>query len=199
MENKKTLQELYYEYTRPPIDNNQRNSDIWALLHVLLNYSRGCSRITEFGTRHGVSTTAFLMALPDSLECYDLAKSPAIEELERLADENGVYFKHHTADVLKIDIEPTDFLFIDTWHIAGQCAAELERHADKVRHRIAFHDVADYAYWERGEDNHYKATGDFDTRGLRYAIEPFMEKNKQWKQVFRTEECNGLLIIERTP
>jgi len=185
----------YDKYCQQPIDLNQRNSDIWQLLPILHEYSKGYKHITEVGTRHGISTHAFLMSLPKKLVCYDIGRTPEISDIEILAKENGVDFEFNFENILKVEIEETDFLFIDTWHTAGQCAKELELHSKKAKSRIAFHDV--YTYWECGEPSYNGVDSSLDTRGLKYAIEPFLDNNKEWKQIFRTDENNGLLIIEK--
>jgi hypothetical protein len=44
-------------------------------------------------------------------------------------------------DSAKVDIEPTDLLFIDSKHTNKHLRAELSRHKDKVRKYIIFHDT----------------------------------------------------------
>jgi len=68
------------------------------------------------------------------------------------------------------------------------CSKELALHHDKVRKYLIFHDVV--SFWEKGQG--YEKGG-----GLRYAIEPFMRDHPEWKQVYRAENNNGLLILER--
>ena len=194
----KELIDIYLKDCVQPPDLNQRSSDIWQLLPFLHEYSNDYNHITEVGTRHGVSTHAFMLGLPNKLVCYDIGRTPEIDVIEKLAKEVGVELEFHQQDILKTEIEKTDVLFIDSYHIAGQCAKELELHAGKVKHRIMFHDVAEYGYWEKGEVPYNGLdVGGLDARGLRYAIEPFLENNKEWKEIFRTQDCNGLLIIER--
>ncbi len=53
---------------------------------------------------------------------------------------------------------------------------------------IIFHDT--FTFWEKGQ-------GHESGGGLRYAIEPFLELNPQWKQIYRAENNNGLMILER--
>ncbi len=171
-------------------------SDINRLLSFLYEYSKGFEHITEFGVRQAISTYAFVMAKPKKLVCYDIVRQPQIDELESICKEELIPFEFILKDVLKTEIEETDVLFIDTYHVAGQCAKELALHAGKVRHRIMFHDIA--TFWESGESP-YEGLDNIglDTRGLRYAIEPFMASHPEWKEVFRTQDNNGLLILER--
>jgi hypothetical protein len=173
-------------------------SDINRLLPFLHEYSKGFEHITEFGVRQAVSTYAFIMSKPKKLVGYDISRQPEIDELEEISKESGVEFEFVLKDVLKTEIEETDVLFIDTYHVAGQCAKELALHASKVKHRIMFHDIAEGTYWETGEAP-YEGLDHIglDTRGLKYAIEPFMESHPEWKEIFRTQDCNGLLVLER--
>lgn len=183
-------------------------SDINELLDLLSYYSLGCPVITEFGTRRCVSAYAFLLAQPAKFITYDIERYPEVEELEALARAEGHNLTFHQQDVLEVDIEPTDVLFIDTFHTAEQCALELERHADKVYGRLIFHDV--HTFWEKGEQPYEGVTvlwqeqdtapgvNHFTTfRGLKYAIEPFMAAHPEWKEIYRTDKNNGLLVLER--
>lgn len=106
-----------------------------------------CGDITEMGTRGGVSTRAWLYAQPEKLVCYDLRKLPIVDLLERVAGKTD--FQFHEADVLEIDIEETDLLFIDTWHVYEQLQAELAKHASKARKYIVLHDTTTFG--ETGE------------------------------------------------
>jgi glycosyltransferase involved in cell wall biosynthesis len=58
-------------------------SDINEHLDVLKALATGKASVTEFGTRGGNSTVAFLAAQPDRLTCYDLNPCPAWDTLER--------------------------------------------------------------------------------------------------------------------
>ena len=173
------LEETYNFTKREP-------SDISQHLPKLREYAEKCEHITEFGFRWGCSTYAFLAARPKRLVSYDIVAHEATGNVARLAKENGISFDFFHQDVLKVEIEETDLLFIDTEHSKEQCEQELALHAGKVRKYLIFHDTA--TYWEKW---------DRDDNGLRYAIEPFMEKHPEWNQVYRAENNNGLLILEK--
>ena len=49
----------------------------------------------------------------------------------------------HGSD-LTFDLEPTDLLFIDTWHVYGQLKREFEMHHQKVKKYIILHENASY-------------------------------------------------------
>lgn len=175
-----------------------QSSDINLLLPYLYKYSRGFDHITEFGIRQGVSTHAFMMSRPKTIRSYDIARYSEIDSIEELAKINGIDFKLILENIWKTEIEETDVLLIDSYHVAGACAIELELHSPKVKHRILFHDVAPGTFWEVGETPYdgIEHMG-LDPRGLKYAIEPFMTVHPEWKEIFRTDINNGLLVLER--
>jgi hypothetical protein len=103
------------------------SSDINEHLPVLKRYAEECSHITEMGTRYVVSTWAFLFGKPNKLTCYDILigldmniVNQRLSELEESAKEIGVDFTFTKGDVLALDIEETDLLFIDTYHEYNQ-------------------------------------------------------------------------------
>src|SRR5262245_40291519 len=96
----------------------------------------------EMGTRAEASTAAWLFARPDRLVCYEMVRYPQVDRLEKLAGRTRVVF--HQADVLQKEIEETDLLFIDTWHVYEQLREELRRHADKVRRYIVLHHITTF-------------------------------------------------------
>lgn len=161
-------------------------TDINEHLPILREYAEKCKHITELGTRFGNSTVAFMAARPKKFITYDVAYNPRIDYLKKIAADNEINF------IFKLEnpqsIEKTDLLFIDTDHHVEQCSKELGLHAKNVRKYLIFHDVV--SFWEKGQ-------GHESGGGLKYAIEPFMQLNPEWKQVYRSEKNNGLLILER--
>jgi tetratricopeptide (TPR) repeat protein len=172
-----TLADLYQAACSTPSDINEH----LPILHAL---AKECTHVTEFGTRTGISTTAFLFAQPETLACYDLHKFPQVDRLRDLAGRTRFVF--HQADVRTVAIEETDLLFIDTWHVFGQLQEELRMHAAKARKHIAIHDTNTCG--DKGEtDGH---------RGLWPAVEEFLAKGTfRIKQRF--ENNNGLTVLER--
>jgi hypothetical protein len=161
-------------------------SDINEHLPVLREYAERCSHVTELGTRFGNSTVAFMAARPDVFISYDPAHNERVEYLKLMAEEAEVNFKFRQEG--PEEIEETDLLFIDTNHHAEQCERELRLFAHRVKRYLVFHDTA--TFWEKGQ-------GHESGGGLRYAIEPFMSAHPEWVQVYRSEDNNGLLILER--
>ena len=162
-------------------------SDINEHLSVLYDIAQQCNHVTEFGVRTGMSTRAFLNT-NTVLRAYDLNIDDNVNKLFVMASQAGKNVKYIQADVLNIDIEQTDLLFIDTWHIYEQLKQELARHAKNVRKYIAFHDT--YTFGLSGENGS-------DRRGLLSAIIEFLMDNPEWKFKIHRTNNNGLTVLER--
>lgn len=163
-------------------------SDINEHLPKLREYAEKCHHITEFGTRYGNSTIAFLSAHPRKFITYDVTPNDRIEYVQILAKDSHLDFEFRNENVEQIEIEETDLLFIDTNHHEEQCSNELRLHADKARKYIIFHDTN--TFWEKGQ-------GHESGHGLRYAIEPFLASHPEWGIDYRADNNNGLLILAR--
>lgn len=175
------LQEMYNNLCNTPSDINEH-------LPILNKYAQKCSHITEMGFRCGVSTYAFLAAKPNKLFSYDINYHESVEQVKKIAKTEGIDFEFIHADVLKIDIEQTDFLFIDTWHTEMQLSKELELHSKKVKKYIGLHDT--HTFGQMGEDG-------VPGHGLNYAIISFIKNNPSWKEIYKTIINNGLTILEK--
>ena len=174
------LQEMYDHYCKTVIDLNEH-------MPTLRRYAEECKHVTEFGTRFVVSTYAFMAAKPDKLVTYDLYPHPNIWKADQLAKENYVEFAFMERDTTKVEIEPTDLLFVDTAHTYKQVSTELALHAAKVRKYIIFHDTVSYGYHDE----------DGSPGGVMPAVTEFLAANSQWAVKEQYENCNGLMIIER--
>lgn len=192
------------------LQNCETESDINQHLPVLHEYATRCEHVTEMGARTGLSTVAFLLAKPNFFVSYDYQyENPephSVEAVEKLksifanCQKLGQNCKFIGADVLNIEIEPTDLLFIDTWHCYEQLKQELNLHASKVKKYLIFHDT--FTYGEFGEK-----IGDCDVchpylnmptagLGIRPAINEFIECNPNWRVKYETQSNNGLIILE---
>jgi len=172
-----------------------RPSDIHQHLPTLKRYSELCEHITEMGVRDIVSSWAFMVAGPKKLISYDISDPPAnrLGKLKEAALELNVDFKFIKANVLSIDIEPTDLLFIDTLHRGTQLQNELLLHSNKVNKYIILHDTT--TFYLNGEDDNHKPSIKED--GLGWALGEFLKDNQNWviKEVFKNN--NGLTVIEK--
>lgn len=152
-------------------------SDINQHLPTLRKYYDECDHVTEFGVRGCVSLFAALASNAKKVVAYDIGNVwvPEVDKLTFIC-----------ADDLTIEIEETDFLFIDTRHCYEQLSQELKLHGNKAKRFIGFHDTAIFG-----------VNGDDGGKGLLPAIVEFVEKNKEWGVIHRSELNNGLMIIER--
>lgn len=171
-------------------------SDINEHLPTLKALAMQCSHVTEFGVRAVVSTWAFIAAEPDTVISVDIDNPSKyhvnLQKVEDAAKEVGVDFKFIQADTREIEIEPTDMLFIDTWHVYEQLKTELERHASKVRQFIVMHDTTSFGM--AGESSGHK--------GLMPAIYDFLvttEEGHKWYIASKYDNNNGLTILKRNP
>lgn len=170
-------------------------SDIWEHLELLSRLASVCDHVTEFGTRWGVSTTAMLFGRPGAVVSYDIAPCGGVEALSAAAAEAGVAYAFHQADVLSVDIDDTDLLFIDTWHTFDQLTAELARHAGRARRYIVLHDTSTFG--DRGEGDGGDPAGP-SVVGLWPAVAAFLRANGHWRlQSYHTHN-HGLTVLERT-
>ncbi len=172
------LQYLYNEV------NNQKTRFIRSHLEILKKYASECNHITEMGV-DGVNTTwSFLASKPKKLISIDINnyKAPSILQLASdLAKKENIDFKFILGDTTKIDIEPTEFLFIDTDHSYEQLKIELKLHAGKVSKYIAFHDTHMFPSMTKAL---HEFLGTYPT-------------SFEWEKVYETEKSCGLTIIKR--
>ncbi len=180
----------------------QTPSDINEHIPTLLEYASECDTITEMGVRAITSTWAFLGAAPKRLISYDM-EDPShygsnIQTVYDVAEQYGLNFSFTKADVLKIDIEETDLLFLDTWHAYDQLKAELERHSSRAKKYIVMHDTTSYEYRDEPLTSENTFEGEKSSgKGLWPAITEFLESNNEWELHKRYTNNNGLTILKR--
>jgi len=169
-----TIEESYKMCCEVPSDINEHLPTLYALAKD--------RHVTEMGTRLCVSTIGFLAGKPKKLVCYDLMESPQCRELQARHPEMAF----HQKNVLEVEIEETDVLFIDTWHVYEQLKSEFEKHSPKVRQFIVLHDTV--ACGEIGESPGHK--------GLLPAVEEFLQRGTfEVRADFKNN--NGLMVLGR--
>lgn len=191
-------------------------SDVNEHAKTLIKYGSECEHITECGVRWITTSWFFLGCVPKKLISIDMHNPKnwlkggkgenqqiiqrgfnTIEEVEEIAKEIGVDYKFIQANVLDIEIEQTDLLFLDTFHAYRQLSKELAKFHSKVNKYIILHDTETYKltdetnYEELGEE--WKAQG----IGLQKAIDEFLEQHSEWKIKEVLKNNNGLTILER--
>jgi hypothetical protein len=172
----------------------KKESDINEHLPTLRDLASECNHVTEMGVRGIVSSYAFVEGLKpnDTLICIDFIH-PKIyganfDIFQTTCSKKGIKMEFRLGDTRKIDIGETDLLFIDTDHKYEQLRCELERHADKAKKYLAFHDTTTFA--TMGDDG-------IEGHGLWKAIQDFLDTHKEWKLLKRYENNNGLTILQR--
>ena len=136
--------------------------------------------VTEFGVYTGLSTCAWLSGRPQRLRSYDITDEnlTVLAELTHAAQQQGTDFQFEIGNSLEIDIEPVDLLFIDTVHKRDHARAEIERHHERVKKYMVFHDTADWP-------------------GVFQAVIGFVMENRCWHIVEHCQHNSGLTVLER--
>jgi hypothetical protein len=182
----------YYNYYK------NTPGDIHEHMETIYKHSLECDHITEMGVRGVVTTWAFLLARPKKLISIDVLPCP-IEAAKRLAPKYGVEFDFRMGDTGSPNfvIEPTDLLFIDTWHVYEQLKQELTLHSKYARKYIIMHDTTTFGDIRTGE--HYDCTVKTgpEGKGLWPAIQEFLAEDKSWILKARYTNCNGLTVLQR--
>jgi hypothetical protein len=176
-------------------------SDINEHFPAIIEYGSKCDHITEMGVRGIISTWGWLSSSPKKLISYDIQdpstwNSP-LQDVYDTAEIYGIEFNFHLANVLEVEIDETDLLFLDTWHSYKQLKAELTLHANKAKKYICFHDTTSYA---NHDETSYEMWGDewkAEGIGIWKAIEEFLETHPEWILEKRFINNNGFTIIKR--
>lgn len=173
-------------------------SDINEHIELLYTLGMECDKICEMGVRDGASTRAFLNTNA-SLRSYDIELNEEVKMLFQRAKAVGKDVTYEKANVLNIEIDECDLLFIDTWHSGSQLKRELSIHGDKAKKYLVFHDT--HTYGCRDEKQNWRDFADkrpVAGEGLIKPIVDFVIENPHWKfKEFRTNN-NGLTVLERT-
>jgi hypothetical protein len=180
-------------------------SDINEHLPVIKKYASECSSVTEMGTRFVISTWALVEANPKKITCYDINLNFFLNgknNIEEICQDRNIDFKFIEGDTLKIEIENTDLLFIDTLHRYEQLIGELNRHAKDVNKYIILHDTVTFAKSDEFIYQHASdiiKTTDSKKEGLAQAITDFLEteEGKKWQIHDIYTNNNGLTVLKK--
>lgn len=182
-ENKRKIKNVFEsEYEKA----KTQKSDINENVHILYDLAQECKHVTEMGVRTGVSTRALLNSNVE-LVSYDIELNRNVSDLFKFAINVGKKVSYKKANVLDIEIEETDLLFIDTLHTYEQLKQELKLHGNKARKYLAFHDT--FTFGLKGEIG--------GNNGLLSAIIEFLIENPHWRfKIYKTNN-NGFTVLER--
>jgi hypothetical protein len=186
--------EKYNQHKNTPSDINEH-------LETLYNLGRECSHITEMGVRWVSSTWPLVYSNPKKIISYDIVTNPNIIEVINLCNEYSVDYSFHERDVLQLEIEPTELLFIDTLHTYNQLIKELEIHSNKVSKYIVLHDTD---FFGRVDESVYEHASNLikenptTKQGLMTAVEDFLstELGQSWEIFKIYKNNNGLTILK---
>lgn len=174
------VEELYEHHRR-------HSPDITEHMPTLLEYAKQCQVVTEFGVRHGSSTSAFLHARPALLTAYDITIWHGQSALVTASGQCGLHYQFIQASSLDVEIAPTDLLFIDTMHDYVNCIQELMKHGDKAAKFIILHDTETFG-----------TVGGDGKHGLKLAIMEFLQaRPREWMVARHDRNQHGLTVLER--
>jgi hypothetical protein len=178
------------------------SSDINEHLPTLLKYGKECDHITEMGVRWVSSTWPLLMSNPKKMISYDIVKNQKINDVVEIANKYGIDYTFIESDVLNIEIEKTDLLFIDTLHTYNQLTQELNLHSNKSSKYIILHDTTSFGLVD--EEIYEHASNDIKNKstnknGLWNAVLDFLEteNGSKWLLYEKYENNNGLTVLKR--
>jgi len=172
-----SLEDLFAQAANTPSDINEHCNKLREL-------ATGAEIVIEFGMRHGVSTVAILAGQPRVFKTRDLVQTAISDKLK--TKQGDTDFNFMQGDSLAVPPEVCDLLFIDTRHTGVHLNAELNRHAELCRGRIAMHDTQ--IYGEVGEDG---------GPGLLVGLREFLRTNKDWTVIYHTNANHGFTVISR--
>jgi hypothetical protein len=186
--------EKYNQHKNTPSDINEH-------LETLYNLGRECSHITEMGVRWVSSTWPLIYSNPKKIISYDIITNPNIIEVINLCNEYSIDYSFQEKDVLQLEIELTELLFIDTLHTYNQLIKELEIHSNKVSKYIVLHDTE---FFGRVDEVVYEHASNFvknnpiTKQGLMTAVEDFLstELGQSWELFKIYKNNNGLTILK---
>lgn len=161
-------------------------SDIHQHVPTLYFLANQCDHVTEFGVRTGVSSAAFLYSKA-KVKSYDIELTGQANALFAKAKELGKDAELIQQDSLTItDFEPTDMLFLDTFHSYTQVIQELNLYHMHVKKWIVLHDTE--LFGEVAQDG---------TQGINHAINEFLNQHSDWELTMTFPNNNGLKILSR--
>lgn len=185
-------------------------SDINEHLPVLYKYASECSHVTECGVRSVVSSYAFASALvgrpSTKLVQVDPVSHPNVFAFGRECWNEGLEVVFHNQSDLECPMEPTDLLFIDTWHVYGQLKRELARWHSSVAKYILLHDTTVDEWhgetvrvgWNAEQQSRASGIPVAEIRkGLWPAVEEFLAEHPEWSLRERRINNNGLTVLQR--
>lgn len=161
----------------------------------VMRLARECETCVEFGIRRANSTVALLVGCPGRVYSYDVERLPQFHD--PILDAAGNRWVPTYADTTTIDIPECDLLLHDSFHNYAVVKADLDRHADKVRKYLVFHDSITCGTVGEGIPGNHRSPLFQDTRGFRMAVDELMIRDPSWRIAAHYPDHNGLLVLQR--
>ena len=170
-------------------------------LPTLRKYAEGCEVAVELGCQRGASAVALLLGAKRVIS-VDLVRRREADELAAVLGERWDYWA--PACSLEVELPEHDLLFVDSLHTYAQVKGELERHADRTRRWLVFHDTVTFGsvaakgdeglpcwHMSRGQPIPAKAYG------IMPAILEWMAGHREWYVEMHDPRSHGLLVLGR--
>ncbi len=155
----------------------------YLLVHdEIRNRLTDCESYTEMGNNQGATLAVAVLQHLKRVRAYDIKLGWYLEAqhlFENYAHDNNIDYKVFEMDTLECIIEPTDLLYIDTLHRYDHLTKELQRHANKVKKYIIFHDT-------------------HAMKGLNQAVNEYVHQNSNWSIVTNCTENVGFMTIAKS-
>ena len=144
------------------------------------NLANDCDEILELGVYSGLTTVAFLLALPKKIISIDITDEyfKVKDEVKIAANNLGIDYQFLIMNDLEYESFGHDLLFIDTSHTYEHTLHELKRFGQLTRKRIVLHDVSSFF-------------------GVYHAIFQWLWENKNFYISFHDTRGDGVLVIDR--
>jgi len=194
----KGIEKMYQSYFTKPLQF--KSGDINEHLPTLRDYVSKVNHVTEMGVRHGASTIAIGAGNPKIMVSYDIVGRGAMRKVTNLLEQSDIDFKFVLGDILKLEIDETDMLFIDTLHTYNQLSQELLLHEGKVKKYIILHDTVSFAETDEviyPHASHIVKGMKKGKAGLMNAVKDFLKGNKNWELEKHFTNNNGLTVLRR--
>ena len=189
----------------------KRPSDICEHLPTLARYAAMCTHITECGVRSAISSYALASSMigrPETtLIQVDPYRSAETDTFRLHCKQENINTIYHEMSDLDCPMDPTDMLFIDTWHVYGQLKRELARWNPNVNKYIVLHDT-EVDKWmgetircgldAESQSREFGIPVPEIMRGLWPAVLEFLDQHPEWVVHEHYSNCNGLTVLART-
>jgi len=153
--------------------------DYTAQHDVIKDKAAECETYRELGIMQGATAAAAALAGYKSLHLIDIDPKPFQPYEYLFKDYNYKITKKSSTEFKPEELEPVDFLLIDSLHIPSHLRNELKIHPQRVNKYILFHDT-------------------FTKKQLQNEIDFFVKKNyKEWELVKYYQKNVGYTLIKR--